>query len=102
MKLRDHPLMARQSGHITWPPRWQPVGNHSGFVQAELGILEDVSMTDLIPNKVFIAMRHLGERYISVLQFDDQIFTRQIYSLLERRIGVSIREIGELELSHTL
>ena len=102
MKLRDHPLMIRNSGIASWPPQWKPVGLDNGVVQGELGILDDVSMHDLVGNKIFIAMEHLGGRYISVLAFDDATFAKQVYSLLLKNIGRSLREIGGLDLSHLL
>jgi len=47
--------MIRKSGHLSWPPAWtttrydrddKPIG--------EVGTLEDVVMTDLIDNKLFM------------------------------------------------
>jgi hypothetical protein len=102
MKLRDHPLMTRNSRVPSWPPQWKLVGNERGQAQGELGILEDVSMHDLIANKIFVAMEHLSERYIAVLAFDDETFAKQLYSILMKNIGRSIREIGDLDLSHLL
>jgi hypothetical protein len=102
MTLRDHPLMIRKSGFVSWPPHWQAVGLKRGNTPGEVGILEDVSMNDFIPNKIFLAMEHMNERYITVLAFDDEMFTKQIYPLLVQNIGRSIREIGDLDLSHLL
>ena len=102
IKLRDHPLMTRKTGTVSWPPQWQWVGHERSVVQGELGMLEDVSMHDLIENKIFIAMAHMSERYIAVLGFDDGMFAKQLYSLLVRQIGHSIREIGDLDLSHLI
>ena len=87
---------------VSWPPEWQAVGSNGDGIQGELGILEDVSMSDLIANKIFVAMDHLGERYIAVLAFDDQLFTKQLYPLLLQNVGRSIQEIGDLDLSHLL
>jgi hypothetical protein len=102
MKLRDHPLMTRKSGMPSWPPSWQAVARNHGAVQGEFGILEDVSMSDLIANKIFLAMEHASERYIAVLAFDDAMFAKQLYSRLLQNIGQSIREIGDLDLSQLL
>jgi hypothetical protein len=102
MKLRDHPLMIRKSGVMSWPPEWTPVGRVGGSIRGELGTLDDVSMNKLIPNKVFLAMEHLAERYITVLAFDDDPFANQLYRLLLNNIGRSIKDIGDLDLSHTL
>jgi hypothetical protein len=102
VKLRDHRLMIRKSGVISWPPEWKLVGRDGGSVRGELGTLDDVSMNKLIPNKVFLAMEHLSERYVTVLAFDDGPFANQLYGLLLDNIGRSIKEIGDLDLSHTL
>ena len=102
MKLRDHPLLTRKTGTVIWPPQWQCVGPDRRVVQGELGMLEDVSMHDLIENKIFMAMAHMSERYITVLGFDDGMFAKQLYSLLVQQIGQSIREIGDLDLPHLL
>jgi hypothetical protein len=102
MKLRDHPLLIRKSGITSWPPQWQLVGNEKNQVQGELGRLEDVSMNDLIANKIFVAMEHLSDRYIAVLAFDDEMFAQQLYSILMKNIGRSIREIGDLDVSRLL
>jgi hypothetical protein len=97
VKLRDHPLMNRSSA-ASWPPQWQCVGDDRGVVLGERGVLEDVSMHELVNNKIFIAMDHLSERYIAVLAFDDEMFVRQLYSLLVNHIGRCIHEIGDLDL----
>ena len=102
VRLRDHPLMTRKSGTVGWPPLWKCVGNDRGVVQGEVGMLEDVSMHDSIEDKIFIAMSHMSEKYIAVLVFDDGMFAKQIYSLFVQQIGRSIREIGDLDLSHLL
>jgi hypothetical protein len=102
MKLCDHPLMTRKSGVASWPPQWKCVSHEDEIVKKEDGILEDVSMSDLITNKIFLAMRYREERYISILAFDDVTFTQQLYPLLLENIGHSIKEIGDLDLSHLL
>lgn len=102
MKLRDHSLVVRKSGIVSWPPQWQPVNRDKGSIQGEIGILEDVSMHEGIDNKIFVAMEHLGERYIAVLAFDDNQFVKQIYPLLLDNLGRSFKEIGDLDLSHLL
>jgi hypothetical protein len=87
---------------MSWPPRLRSVANIRSEVRGEIGILEDVSMNDLIPNKIFIAVDHLAERYIALLAFDDETFAKQLYPLLLKNVGRTIREIGELDLSHLL
>jgi hypothetical protein len=99
VKLRDHPLMIR---NVTWPPQWQAVGASNCSVQGELGILQDASMHRLITNKICVTMAHLSYRYIAVLAFDDEMFTKQLYPVLLKHVGSSLREIGDLDLSHLL
>jgi len=103
MQLRDHPLMTRKSGFHNWPPKWtttqrdrdnKPIG--------EVGIFEDVMMSNLIDNKIFMLMQNLGLRYTGLLSFDDRIFCWQICILLRANIGRSLKEIGDLDLSCTL
>jgi hypothetical protein len=100
MRLRDHPRMIRKSGFVNWPPQWRPIGLDKGLVQAERGILADVSRNTLIPNKIFVAMEYQAERYIAVLAFDDEVFANQLYPLLKKNIGRSILQLGELDLAH--
>ena len=101
MKLRDHPLMIRKSGYPSWPPVWttthqdrddKPIG--------EVGTLEDVMMSP--PIDVFMFMQYQGFRYMGFLGFDDPMFCREIYALLETTLGLSLKEIGDIDLSYTL
>jgi hypothetical protein len=39
---------------------------------------------------------------MAALSFDDPAFCSQLYPLLQEKVGLSIREIGDLDLSHTL
>jgi hypothetical protein len=72
----------------------QPIG--------EVGVLEDVMMSDLIDNKVFMFIQHGGLRYMGFMGFDDPAFCSEIDRLLKFHVGLSIKEIGDLDLSHTL
>jgi hypothetical protein len=95
--------MIRKSGYPSWPPKWttthldkddKPIG--------EVGSLEDVMMSDLIDNKVFMFMQYQGLRYMGFMGFDDPIFCSQICTLLKANIGRSLKEIGDLDLSFSL
>ena len=99
MHLRDHPLMIRKSGYLSWPPAWtttrydrddKPIG--------EVGTLEDVVMTDLIDNKLFMFMLFEGYRYMGFLSFDDPMFCHHIYGLLKSHVSLSIKAIGNLDI----
>ena len=102
MQLRDHPLMIRKTGHATWPPKWialRPGDNDNPM--GEVGGLEDVDTHALIENKIFLFMRYRGFRYMGVVTLDDPMFCRHIFPLLRSKIGLSIKEIGDLDLSFT-
>ena len=95
--------MTLKTGYPTWPPQWttthqdkndKPIG--------EVGILEDVMMSKLIDNKVFIFMRCEGFRYMGFMGFDDLMFCHDMYTLLKSKMGLSIKEIGDLDVSYTL
>jgi hypothetical protein len=103
MQLRNHPLMTRKSGLKTWPPNWTTTHrNRDEKPIGEVGTLEDVMMSDLIPNKVFMWILWEDVRYMGFLSFDDVTFCSQIGTLLKANIGRSLKEIGDLDLSHTL
>jgi hypothetical protein len=45
---------------------------------------------------------HEKERYVGALLFDDIAICRQIALILKTHTGRPIREIGDLDISHTL
>jgi hypothetical protein len=103
MELRDHPLMIRKSGHLIWPPVWTPIDpSRDDKPVGEVGILEDVMMNELDDSKIFMFMQYQGLRYTGFMSFDDRMFCRAIYTLLQSKIGLSIKQIGDLDVSYTL
>ncbi len=103
MNLRDHPMMIRKNGDLIWPPVWTPTQiNRDEKPVGEVGILEDVTMSDLNDNKIFMFMQSEGFRYMGFMIFDDVPFCDEIYRLLKSHVGRPIKEIGDLDLSHTL
>lgn len=102
MKLRDHPLMTRDSGFANWPPIWTHKRPDENRPHGEIGTLEQAFMSDLITNKVFLMIQYQGNRYMGSMAFDDQRFCYEIYTLLKSKVGLSIKEIGDLDPSSTL
>ena len=47
---------------------------------------------------LFIAIDYQDRRYMGAMLLDSPALCRQIYLLLQSHIGVSIKEIGDLEL----
>jgi hypothetical protein len=100
MLLRDHPLMMFR-GKRSWPPEWLwRHGYDDTHPRGEVGILKDV-----IPSATacgcFLIMEHCGAEYIGALLLTDPGFSREIARLLVRSSGKTIREIGEIDLTHS-
>ena len=103
VQLRDHPIMTRKSGVRTWPPIWTTTRlNANDKPTGEIGTLQQVLINRLMDNKIFLFIDCHGSRYMGFIQFDDPQFCSQIYTILQANVGRSIKEIGDLDLSHTL
>jgi len=102
MTLRDHPLMTRNSGFPNWPPIWTSARLDGNKSRGEIGTLEAAVMSDLVSNKVFLMIQCEGNRYIGSMAFDDEKFCYEIYALLKSKVGLSIKAIGDIDLSSTL
>jgi hypothetical protein len=99
MKLRDHPVMKRKNGFQTWPPMWTTTHHDKDDKPfGEVGILEDVIMNDLIYEKVFLFIKYQDLRYMGFMGFEDPKICYEIYLLLKSKVGISIKEIGDLDL----
>jgi hypothetical protein len=102
MKLRDHPMIGK-GGYPSWPPVWAPTDqNRDDKPVGEVGTLENVTVSNLVGNKIFMFMQHQGLRYMGFMSFDDPMFYRAIYTLLQSKIGFSMKDIGDLDVSYTL
>src|SRR5262245_2946156 len=103
MRLRDHPAMIRRSGHVVWPPKWSTTRwDQDEKPMGEVGSLEDVVMSNIITDKIFLFILYRGYRYMGAITFDDPQFCRQLFELLKLNRGLSIKAIGDLDLSHLL
>ena len=102
MELRNHPLMVRY-GIPNWPPIWTPADPRDGksSLRGEIGSLKYV-LCRASEKTCFLITTHDGAGYVGSLLFDDVAFCQQIAKLLETCIGRTIKEIGDLDLSHFL
>ncbi len=50
----------------------------------------------------FLLIEHEGFRYMGALVFDDPPWCRQMQAILESRVGSSVRDIGDMDISFTL
>jgi hypothetical protein len=103
MKLRDHPLMTYK-GVSSWPPAWLwRDGYETTHPQGEVGILKNVMPSTIDPDgRCFLIMEHCGAEYIGALLLSDPAFCRELFTVLVRNCGETIRDIGEIDMSRTL
>jgi hypothetical protein len=101
MELRNHPKMTWQ-GHPNWPPKWTgPHNSENPLPEGEVGILTRVETTgpSLIAPHCILVIRYNDEDYLGSLFFDDEEFLQKICSILNEHIGLTISEIGNLDVS---
>ncbi len=67
--------------------------------RGEIGNLEQVLMSDVVDDALFLIIQYDGFRYMGAIGFDDHAFCRAIYTLLNSHIGRAMKEIGDLDLS---
>jgi hypothetical protein len=100
MLLRDHPLMMFR-GNRSWPPDWLwRDGYDDTHPRGEVGILKNVIRSPMADG-CFLIMEHCGAEYIGAVLLSDPRFFREIFRLLGRSSGKTIREIGEIDLPHS-
>jgi hypothetical protein len=100
MQLRDHPLMSYHCSK-NWPPVWTRArGNVVKTVAGEVGVLSYVHSNDGLASRCYLVMDHEGETYVGTLLFDDHAFCEQMINLLRLCVNRSIKDIGDLDLSH--
>jgi hypothetical protein len=90
-------------GLSNWPPVWipaDPKGNRSSL-RGEIGRLKYVLFRES-DNTCFLVTMHDGGGYVGSLLFDDRAFCQQLGRILETCTGRTIKEIGDLDLSHLL
>ena len=103
LKFRYHPLMRRRSGAKAWPPLWINVrGATYPKPSGEIGFLTRVEEHPAISACLFLWVIHEGETYVGTMNFDDSGFCREIRRVLDKSIGLNLRDIGDIDLSHLL
>ena len=102
MKLRDHPLMTYCGAH-SWPPAWLWTdGYDNTHPQGEVGILKGVVRSRIEPHdRCFLVMEHCGAEYVGALLLSDPAFCQEIFHILNTRVGETVWEIGNVDLSYT-
>jgi hypothetical protein len=100
MKLREHPMMTHRGAPI-WPPIWvEKYGDRK--LTGEIGELTHLGNNPHESPALFLHITHEGIAYCGSLPIEDLAFRLTVHNLLRQHIGRSIKEIGDLDLSHTL
>jgi len=68
----------------------------------EVGVFTGTKLYEQAPTRLFVQMEVGGEPYLGCLLTHDAIFCHQLHEFLKNYIGLAIREVGDLDLSHTL
>jgi len=91
-------------GSPNWPPIWtRVVENRKKTVTGEVGVLKYVHANPRIPaNKCFLVIEYEKEPYVGCLIFDDLSFCAQIAQVLRSQSDRPIKDIGDLDVLHTL
>jgi hypothetical protein len=103
MELRNHPLMSYH-GVSNWPPVWTwRCGPTIRRLRGEVGVLKEVVRSMTGPMEHFFLVMQLNDNeYLGALLFEDPTFCSQIYNLLLTYCGHTIKDTGDLDVSHLL
>jgi hypothetical protein len=101
MQLRDHPLMSYRHSK-NWPPIWTCArGEVIKTVSGEVGVLSYVHSNAKLSSRCYLVIDYEGETYVGTLLFDNHGFCEQVTNFLRLQVNRPIRDIGDLDLSHT-
>src|SRR5262245_20850139 len=94
-------------GLRNWPPSWVQTGGLRNIATptliGEVGMLTEVMLSRIEPHtRCFLLIDFKQQSWMGVLLFDDAAFCRQVHDLLQQHLGESIRQIGNLDVSHML
>ena len=100
--LRDHPQL-NFLGRSSWPPIWvhtrtTPYKKLTGEVGTFIGSI----CYEYATTRLFLKMAFERQPYLGCLVVQDAIFCHQLHDFLRKHIGLSIKGIGDLDLSQTL
>jgi hypothetical protein len=91
-------------GLCSWPPVWTWAGGTDNQrPKGEVGILKEARVSKIEPaDRIFLYIEYENASYIGCLLIDHVPFCRQIAELLQDCCERALREVGDLDLSHTL
>ena len=100
MELRNHPFPVCD-GVKTWPPKWlQNFGPTTRSVTGEVGKLEQVFITSIVPpNRVYLIIStDDGNCYLGTLIFEKAIYAKAIFDIFNTHLNKRISEIAAMDV----
>jgi hypothetical protein len=98
MELRNHPIMICD-GVKTWPPKWfQTYGSTNRVVVGEVGLLDTVFLSKLIPpRQVYLVMTTAEDNcYLGSLMFEQADAAEEVFHFLLAHLKQPINQIGSI------
>ena len=97
MQLRAHPSMSYR-GVSNWPPVWKQISGPGDSPVGEIGIIEEIHLSDVSRNKCIVVIHHERSRYIGSLTFDDAQFCTKVCDFLSRHCGQPLKTVAGLDM----
>jgi hypothetical protein len=101
MLLRNHPRI-RYGKFSNWPPFWISLHPKGTELSKEVGVLTEVRKSQFRADRLVLVMEYEEDLYGAAVTFSDVAFCNRIFELLKNSVGLSIEDIGNIDLSHTL
>jgi hypothetical protein len=91
-------------GIQNWPPVWTRTRGEDAprTLRGEVGVLTFVLAMPRISQRCYLVIDQDDKSYVGTLLFDDRAFCKQITDLLRLNVNRPIKDIGDLEVGHTL
>jgi hypothetical protein len=79
-----------------WPPPWKPLPvRNNNIINGEIGVLKSIKR--LIDDSLVITLEFHGLNYSGMLEIERGLKNNAV-EILEKQIGCSIKDIGEIEI----
>ena len=91
-------------GVHSWPPVWVSLYDEDDRLRrSEVGVLTEVRKSQFgLENRIVLMMEHHQKMYGASLSFADATFCKEILAVMKDCIGLSIQDVGDLDISFIL
>jgi|AmaraimetFIIA100_FD_contig_81_950224_length_908_multi_2_in_0_out_0_1 hypothetical protein len=72
------------------------------YLWVKVGVLTVVRKSQFHADRLILVMEYEEDLYGAAVTFSDDASCNRIFELLKNSVGLSIEDIGNIELSHTL